>query len=654
MFGNFHHKYDDDDDDDDDDKKFGKRSYLDFAQRMGEQMLREMEESEPQVSDIGIFLDKATLSDWWDNNFNDQPFLQHPFGTKLMAGPMLFTVVGSKMISESAYDEQSPCYVVKPKNAPYSFLSQIDYVAAHEGGWKVGWDDEKDEPDEQYDKLVEIANTNRRKNEEDERGVVLDYNTNMNQWNEEEGPFVDAFWKISFTPREQKQLSRQQLLSNSTSFIHDDNITIRKLLMRLVLAWTNDNAGGAIVTNQRRTKFQVMEFFGPIKQERENIAVPMIDIQYANAANMNDAELFLRDENTHVIECSDALARTLEHNIMQHAVGKGLNDILSGLVLFEARLVPIEPFCDNTTNVIPPSYSFQEHSIPHGTFGIEFELSCAIGTQPQTVGWALKEHAGVIVKLREQKLSRSGFRYTYLGCSKEDVDDHEWTIGPDGSIRTNPNWAQSSPWELASPILSGREGLEECHRVLTTVTDTSAIQINDSMGMHVHIGVDANINLEELKSICQNFILYEDVMDSFLGRTENKYCHGHANCMSVSELVSCQTKEDLYDVVNPKGRHHKLNLQNLKKRTRPTIEFRQHSANFDAIKAEAWIRFCMLLVYHSQSTITVVKRQSSNNNTEIDDLFDNLIHDQSLKEYYRKLATTTKTAAASYESGSGK
>ena len=38
------------------------------------------------------------------------------------------------------------------------------------------------------------------------------------------------------------------------------------------------------------------------------------------------------------------------------------------------------------------------------------------------------------------------------------------------------------------------------------------------MEMRVHIGVADGVELEDLKRICQFFLRYEDVMDSFPGR----------------------------------------------------------------------------------------------------------------------------------------
>ena len=83
---------------------------------------------------------------------------------------------------------------------------------------------------------------------------------------------------------------------------------------------------------------------------------------------------------------------------------------------------------------------------------------------------------------------------------------NEWTLCHDGSIQTNPDLAHSSKFELISSILKGNQGLGECRRVLKALTDTSTIQINESMGTHVHIGVqeDPLQDLQSLKHICQS------------------------------------------------------------------------------------------------------------------------------------------------------
>jgi hypothetical protein len=67
----------------------------------------------------------------------------------------------------------------------------------------------------------------------------------------------------------------------------------------------------------------------------------------------------------------------------------------------------------------------------------------------------------------------------------------------------------------------------------------------------------------------------------------------------LNAIFSCQTRKDLYELINPnmfRQRYHKLNLQNLATGRQPTIEFRQHHSTKDVVEIVAWVRFCVLFV----------------------------------------------------------
>mmetsp|Transcript_4821 Transcript_4821/g.4777 ORF Transcript_4821/g.4777 Transcript_4821/m.4777 type:complete len:513 (+) Transcript_4821:79-1617(+) len=488
-------------------------------------------------------------------------------------------------------------------------------------------------------------------------------------------------------------------------------LLLRKLLMTIVCLWTEDKFDGVIVSNQRGTKYQAIEFYRLVKQppptttttemtgnnhdpdiknNNNNTAIPIVDIRYANANDQESAELFFRDDTVTVLECSNELAQQLEQHIMQESCGK-FHDMLSGLQLFEARLSPLRPIPTvkkktrmKTSSSSSPSAaptttttttSCRDTPLPGpetGTFGIEFELSCALGSQAHHIGQHVMNYTGIGMRLEEKKLTRSGYRYTYF-CSRDLVTGREWTICRDSSIKSsNLEWHYCEFWELKSPILSGQEGLQFVHTVLNAVTDSSAVVINESMGTHVHIGIGGSahdVPLEKLQSICTNFIIYEEVMDSFLGRTQNKYARTHKlgaldspPSSATTCIANCHTKRALFQLMNPHGRYHKLNLDNLRQNRRPTIEFRQHPATKSSIQAEAWIRFCLAFIHNSGTT----NSSSSSNNEEdttccgdtrkkkqkqefnkagndengyddpFDELFDELICDKPLKHYYRK------------------
>jgi hypothetical protein len=103
-----------------------------------------------------------------------------------------------------------------------------------------------------------------------------------------------------------------------------------------------------------------------------------------------------------------------------------------------------------------------------------------------------------------------------------------------------------------------------------------------------------------------------------------------------TRIQACRSMDELFDLVNPKGRYYKLNLQNLKTDKRPTIEFRQHSATSYMRKVEPWVRFCMTFVQNSMTLDT--PRESFGDSLgvdeEFDELFDCLIQDPALKRYY--------------------
>ena len=569
-----------------------------------------------------------------------------------------------------------------------------------------------DDNDEQaYTQLTKIATKNldkiRREEDQYTNDQQLDYNDTLEQWDDniDGGSFVDAFRRMSFTPTELEQQQRQTPPRGCNppppqgEETKDEEagvfLLLRQLLMTIVCLWTEEKYDGVIVSNERGTKHQAIEFYGLVKKQQQTIemidsrkkqlqntkttnnSIPIVDIRYANSNDKKNAELFFRDDTIKVIECSNEVAQKLEHHIMEESCGK-FHDMLSGLQLFEARLSPIRPMVVTTKPKTPsspaPTTSFRKNPMPGplrgGTFGIEFELSCALGSQAHNIGQNVMNSASIGMKLEQKKLTKPGYRYTYF-CHRDLVTGREWTICHDGSIKSsNADWHYCQCWELKSPILSGREGLQDVHKVLNAVTDSSAIVINDSMGMHVHIGIGAtanDISLEKLQSICTNFLIYEDVMDSFLGRTQNKYARTHkmgaldsAPSSATSCIANCQTKRDLFRLMNPHGRYHKLNLDNLRKHTRPTIEFRQHPATKCSIKAEAWIRFCMAFIHNSSSSsssntnvvdatcmVGETKKKKQKQELTKDDidetgydpfaeLFDELIRDESLYHYFRK------------------
>lgn len=225
-----------------------------------------------------------------------------------------------------------------------------------------------------------------------------------------------------------------------------------------------------------------------------------------------------------------------------------------------------------------------------------------------------------------------------------------WKLVHDGSIVCSVNNPRCTKFELVSPILNGNAGIEEASKIVRALTQIDSITVNKSMGFHVHIGVK-NCTLSSLIKLCQNFVKYEDAIDTFMapsrrtGSTESKqYFKSNKNALRGENatnldrhnaLASCTTIEELRNMINPTGRYYKLNLLNLVTKRQPTVEFLQHSATSNASKVNSWILFCMLLTANS---INFPAPKSLKQSRTLDDqfemLFQYVIKDRALKQYF--------------------
>jgi hypothetical protein len=272
--------------------------------------------------------------------------------------------------------------------------------------------------------------------------------------------------------------------------------------------------------------------------------------------------------------------------------------------------------------------------MPDVDFGIELELSCKHGESQHFISRELLKHAGVPVT-----------HVKGWSAGKKQIDG--WKLVHDGSIQCSRHYPDCSKFELVSPILRGGEGLNECNNIVKALNAYTSVSVNKSMGFHVHINV-TGLSAQELGKVCQNFVKFEDAIDSFLppSRRTNQshFCKSNRaailpngpNAARHQALGSCKTIVELCDLMNPADdRYYKLNLTNLKTGRQPTIEFRQHSATCNYDKVAAWIRFCMAFVYNSakQPRPAAFKPHTSVA-AQFDVLFELVIQDRRCRDYF--------------------
>eukprot|EP00545_Synedropsis_sp_CCMP1620_P002818 CAMPEP_0119003338 /NCGR_PEP_ID=MMETSP1176-20130426/504_1 /TAXON_ID=265551 /ORGANISM="Synedropsis recta cf, Strain CCMP1620" /LENGTH=480 /DNA_ID=CAMNT_0006954931 /DNA_START=18 /DNA_END=1460 /DNA_ORIENTATION=+ len=272
-------------------------------------------------------------------------------------------------------------------------------------------------------------------------------------------------------------------------------------------------------------------------------------------------------------------------------------------------------------------------------FGIELELSSDPGVDPQDVANGMPQNAGHVYVVENYRQGRED----YSGG---------WKIVPDSSIVCNRNMPACNKFELVSRVLQGGMGLSEVAAVVRSMeTIHPKLKVNKSMGFHVHIDVEG-LSFEQIKKVCQNFIKYEAVMDSFMPRSRrdgSPECDQFfkSNRRSVNPvqfepqqchytLANCYDLATLADLMNGDGRYYKLNLQNLVTGRQPTIEFRQHSATLNYEKISAWVRFCAAFVTNSARLATPTPFKASRNvEFQFESLFQYVIKDRALRNYYR-------------------
>ena len=287
----------------------------------------------------------------------------------------------------------------------------------------------------------------------------------------------------------------------------------------------------------------------------------------------------------------------------------------------------------------------------HQQFGIELELTSPPRVSLHAIAARIPHTIRVIDNYRQGR----------------EPTPSEWKMVPDASIVCSASVPDCNKFELVSPVLMGGNGLGQVSQILKAMSEIRPkLQVNKSMGFHVHVDVSA-LSHTQLIKVCQNWIKYEDVLDRFLPpsrrtgsvESERYFCSnrssvnqmvavlagggGYSSGSSVihnkqrhEALAACTDIQELVNAMNCDGRYYKLNLQNLASGRQPTIEFRQHSATMNYEKVSSWVRFCVAFVTHS-AKLAAPKPFASHRSLEyqFDALFHYVIKDRALRNFYK-------------------
>ena len=156
------------------------------------------------------------------------------------------------------------------------------------------------------------------------------------------------------------------------------------------------------------------------------------------------------------------------------------------------------------------------------TFGVEIEC---FGVPVQVVTWVLAKNGIEVADLMSPP-PPTGATLAYNQARQGRYGESTWVISGDGSIRGN------YPMEIKSPILKGAEGIKTLRKVVTILRQTG-LKVNESTGLHVHVGVknapgEHSHNVKTVLEVLRRYDTFNSEIESLIRSdrrgTANTYC----------------------------------------------------------------------------------------------------------------------------------
>jgi hypothetical protein len=250
-------------------------------------------------------------------------------------------------------------------------------------------------------------------------------------------------------------------------------------------------------------------------------------------------------------------------------------------------------------------------------------------------------------KIPIRVLSEDGNSEEFGFAKKKSVASTAWSFKLDNSSfsKSMQQSREHDVLSIFSPRLNGGHGLNECYKVIEGLPwhcDASF----PVESLYVRIDVSSTLSLEQLVKLCQNFIKYEESMDSFMPtnrrgdhccdcKSNKQHVKGESNKERNYLLSKCKTVQELVGCINPsKEQCYKLNLSCLV--DHGYIEFRHHESSKDKTTVTNWIRFCAAFVKNSARLRSPLSlKETTSIEEEFDLLFEYVVKDRALRNFYR-------------------
>lgn len=216
-------------------------------------------------------------------------------------------------------------------------------------------------------------------------------------------------------------------------------------------------------------------------------------------------------------------------------------------------------------------------------------------------------------------------------CNPEKPYEHDfekWEVTSDGSLKAPvEGLAQGYKWygvEVISPAFYLTEGsLQEVIRVTEIIKSTYLVNINDSCGLHVHVGVgDETFTFPHIRNLHALLYAFSPQLNSLhparretssmcipLRSIRGKDGRTFPPMEGVVRLLLTQNFDDLYELTGAETRTKmSYNFNPIFKyekefRGSGTVEFRQHEGTLDGEAIRIWIKTVVRLVEFARELI---------------------------------------------------
>ena len=232
-------------------------------------------------------------------------------------------------------------------------------------------------------------------------------------------------------------------------------------------------------------------------------------------------------------------------------------------------------------------------------FGIEIELTA--DDFVSTSSWKKKNwkaRAGIILAFLRESLGATRVSSQLQYTSKSSYD--QWQIVYD----------ESAGWEIVSPILCGREGVDEMMAVMDIVSDLRSFgfTLNGDTGLHIHLSWGESV--QRTKNILHWWRYLEPSIATLVhpsrifAHHQGYFCKTYSNefCVPLSQSTDgqyIQEAEDISEICLDIARHTAVNPHSILQKK--SIEFRFFESTDDPTLALIWLSLCQQIAHIAAS-----------------------------------------------------